>query len=115
MGEQPHVLSPEALGAEGAQPIRKAPGQMESEPQPEGHLREIEAAFCDQRIHHGVHDGNQDDDQDGVHGLQGKRREAVTASVAALSSESHLDIFSYLHLIRLNFHNSLKRGGKSHG
>lgn len=114
MGEEPDILSAEALGAEGVQPICKALGHMESEPQPEGHLREIEATFCDQRIHHSIHDGNQDNDQDGVHGLQRKWRGAVTASAVALSSGGDLNIFSHLHLIWLNFNNSLKRGGKSH-
>lgn len=44
------------------------------QPQPTGNLREIEAAFGNQRIDHSVKNRDHDYNQDGVHGLQGKQR-----------------------------------------
>lgn len=100
------------LEAEGVQPRCKVLGLMEPQPQPAGHLREVETAFCNQRVHHSVHDGDHDNDQDGIHSLQMKWRWTVTiGSKVTLISESSLIIFSYLHLIRLNVKKSLKTEG----
>lgn len=86
------------------------------QPQPSGHLREIETTSCNQRIHHSIYDGDHDNNQDGIHSLQMKWRWTVTiVSKVTLISESNLNIFSYLHLIWLNFNNSLKnKREKSH-
>lgn len=105
------------LEAEGVQPSCKVLGLTKRPPHPAGHLREVEATFCNQRIHHSVYDGDHDNDQDGIHGLQMKWRWTVTTgSQVTWISESNLNVVSYLHLIRLNVKKSLKteERGKSH-
>lgn len=100
--------------ADGVRSICKALGLTgpHPHPQPAENLREIEATFCNQRIYHGIHNGDHDDDQDGVHGLWVEWRGTVSCCLkGTLISESNLNIFSYLHLVRLNFKKSLKRAG----
>lgn len=88
--------------------------EPQSQAHTEGHLREIQTTLRDQRIHHSIHDGDHNNDQDGVDGLRTKQRGAVTVvSQGALIPESDSSIFSYLHLIRLDFKQPLKRRGKT--
>lgn len=77
--------------------------------QSSSYLREIET-FRNERVHHSIHDGDHDDNQDGVHSLRRKRRGAVSAgSISTRALERDPRVFSYLHLVWLNFYTSLKQ------
>lgn len=64
-----------------------------SQPKPNSYLREVETTFCNERVHHSVHNGDHDDNQDGIHRLQRKWRgafNATTGNTWALESELSL-------------------------